>query len=226
LPLVCLTNPSINCHQFSCCGYFNASDLVEIGGNFCQNSTFVNSLNATVATNFCVSPITHNVDASLNDVFSYVVFFFSMTLDALTGHLIRTTYGFMAGIIGLFLSSLCVIKVVCILSYLLLFSVLIVFAETGNRAFPEDRCKAWRQRICLRRLFIASIRVASYRYFIFTPALSSIPTPSPYRRSLARQTDTAFFLLHHVPLLIHTRYISQLHSELAPRSFPRVVVKK
>jgi hypothetical protein len=78
--------------MFSCCGYFNASDLVEIGGNFCQNSTFVNSLNPTVTNNFCVSPVTHHVDVSLNDVFS-------------------TTYGFMAGIIGLFLSSLCVIKV-------------------------------------------------------------------------------------------------------------------
>jgi len=78
--------------KFSCCGYFNASDLVEIGGSFCQNLTFVNSLNATVTSNFCVSPVTHQVDVSLNDVFS-------------------TTYGFMAGIIGLFLSSLCVIKV-------------------------------------------------------------------------------------------------------------------
>lgn len=78
--------------MFSCCGYFNASDHVEIGGNFCQNLTFVNSLDATVANNFCVSPITLHVDASLNDVFS-------------------TTYGFMAGIIGLFLSSVCVIKV-------------------------------------------------------------------------------------------------------------------
>lgn len=78
--------------MFSCCGYFNASDLVEIGGNFCQNSTFVNSLNATVTSNFCVSPVTHHVDVSLNDVFS-------------------TTYGFVAAIIGLFLSSLCVIKV-------------------------------------------------------------------------------------------------------------------
>lgn len=78
--------------MFSCCGYFNASDLVEIGGNFCQNSTFVNSLNATVTSNFCVTPVTHQVDVSLNDVFS-------------------TTYGFMIGIIGLFLSSLCVLKV-------------------------------------------------------------------------------------------------------------------
>jgi len=78
--------------KFSCCGYFNASDLIEIGGSFCQNSTFANSLNTTVASNFCVSPITKEADSSLNEVFS-------------------TTYGFMAGIIGLFLSSLCVIKV-------------------------------------------------------------------------------------------------------------------
>jgi hypothetical protein len=78
--------------QFQCCGYFNASDLIEFGGSFCQNSTFANSLNTTVASNFCVSPITNYADISLNHVFS-------------------TTYGFMAGIIGLFLSSLCVIKV-------------------------------------------------------------------------------------------------------------------
>ncbi|KAI0256511.1 tetraspanin [Lactifluus subvellereus] len=78
--------------QFGCCGYFNASDLIEIGGSFCQNSTFANALNTTIPTNFCILPITKHVDESLNDVFS-------------------TTYGFMAGIIGLFLSSLCVIKV-------------------------------------------------------------------------------------------------------------------
>jgi hypothetical protein len=78
--------------QFSCCGYFNASDLIQIGGNFCQNSTFANALNTTVSSNFCVSPVTEFADVSLNHVFS-------------------TTYGFMAGLIGLFLSSLCVIKV-------------------------------------------------------------------------------------------------------------------
>jgi len=78
--------------EFSCCGYFNSSDLLEIGGNFCQNATFANSLDTTVLSNFCVSPITTSVDRSLNIAFS-------------------TTYGFMAGIIGLFLSSLCVIKV-------------------------------------------------------------------------------------------------------------------
>ncbi|KAI0273837.1 tetraspanin Pls1 family [Gloeopeniophorella convolvens] len=78
--------------MYSCCGYFNASDAPGIGGNFCQNTTFANSLNATVATNFCVTPVTKFADTSLNDVFT-------------------ATYGFMAGIIGLFLSSLCVIKV-------------------------------------------------------------------------------------------------------------------
>jgi len=78
--------------MFSCCGYFNSTDLIVIGGNFCQNQTFANALNTTVLDNFCVSPVTHFADVSLNDAFS-------------------TTYGFMAGIIGLFLSSLCVIKV-------------------------------------------------------------------------------------------------------------------
>lgn len=78
--------------QFQCCGYFDASDLIEIGGSFCQNSTFANSLNTTDTNNFCVTPITHHADVSLNNVFS-------------------TTYGFMAGVIGLFLTSLCVIKV-------------------------------------------------------------------------------------------------------------------
>lgn len=62
----------MNCHQLQCCGYFNASDLVQFGGSFCQNSTFVNSLNTTVTSNFCVTPITHHVDVSLNNVFSYV----------------------------------------------------------------------------------------------------------------------------------------------------------
>ncbi|KAI0306745.1 tetraspanin Pls1 family [Multifurca ochricompacta] len=78
--------------QFNCCGYFNASDLIEFGGSFCQNSTFANALNITITSNFCVTPVTKHADTSLNNVFS-------------------TIYGFMAGIIGLFLSSLCVIKV-------------------------------------------------------------------------------------------------------------------
>jgi hypothetical protein len=63
-----------------------------------------------------VSPITAEVDTSLNYAFSYVEFYFD-ALHVVTGLAIRTTYGFMAGIIGLFLSSLCVIKVVCPPSY-------------------------------------------------------------------------------------------------------------
>ena len=101
-------------------------------------------------------------------MFSYVGFSYSTTLDALTGHVIRTTYGFMAGIIGLFLSSLCVIKVVCIPPYLLLFWVLTVFAETRIRAFPADRCKAWRQGICLRQIFIAFFHHVELLLFICT----------------------------------------------------------
>lgn len=175
------------------------------GGNFCQNTTFANSLNTTVLSNFCVSPVTHQVDVSLNDVFSYVGFFFS-TLDVVTGYIIRTTYGFMAGIIGLFLSSLCVIKVVCISSDLLLFSALIVFAETRNRAFPEDRCQAWRQRICLRQC--ASL-LPAYRFFYFSPAVSYsilasfdiikssshgtiFPSSGPYTNSYMLQVSVAF----------------------------------
>ena len=69
---LCLSNRAVNCNQFRCCGYFDASDLIEIGGSFCQNSTFANSLNTTDTSNFCVTPITHHADVSLNNVFSYV----------------------------------------------------------------------------------------------------------------------------------------------------------
>lgn len=50
----------------------------------------------------------------------------------MTGSVIRTSYGFMAGIIGLFLSSLCVIKVVRASPYLFLFYVLTILAETRD----------------------------------------------------------------------------------------------
>lgn len=73
--------------HFKCCGYFNATDLLEIGGNFCTDSTFVQNLNGQ----FCVTPITAWADMSLNNVFT-------------------TVYGFMAVVICLFLASLCVIK--------------------------------------------------------------------------------------------------------------------
>jgi hypothetical protein len=72
LPLLYLSNESVNGIQFSCCGYFNASDLLQTGGNFCQNTTFANSLDPTVTSNFCVTPVTKFADVSLNHVFSYV----------------------------------------------------------------------------------------------------------------------------------------------------------
>ncbi|ETW85673.1 hypothetical protein HETIRDRAFT_407613 [Heterobasidion irregulare TC 32-1] len=78
--------------QFSCCGYFNASDLIAIGGNFCTSQEKADQLNTTVLKNFCVTPITAYSDVSLNDVFTSV-------------------YGFMAVAICLFMTSLCVIKV-------------------------------------------------------------------------------------------------------------------
>jgi hypothetical protein len=148
LHLSCLSNQSGNGNQFSCCGYFNASDNLEIGGNFCQNSTFANSLNTTVTSNFCVTPITHFVDVSLNQVFSYVQMFLSIP-EIMTGSVIRTSYGFMAAIIGLFLSSLCVIKVVRASPYLSLFRVFIILAETRDRTVQEDRREARRKGICL-----------------------------------------------------------------------------
>ena len=55
----------------------------------------------------------------------------------------------MAGIIGLFLSSLCVIKVVRKLSYFFSYLVPTVLAETRVRAFQEDRRKTWGEGICL-----------------------------------------------------------------------------
>ncbi|KAI0317295.1 tetraspanin [Amylostereum chailletii] len=78
--------------KFSCCGYFNATDLVEIGGKFCTSQDFANSLNQTVLANQCVTGITGETDLILNHTFT-------------------VTYGFMAPIIALFLASLCVIKV-------------------------------------------------------------------------------------------------------------------
>jgi len=72
--------------MFNCCGYFNGTDLVEIGGTFCANSTF-----ASQTQSFCWSPITNAADTTLNPIFS-------------------TIYGFMAILGCLFLTSLCVIN--------------------------------------------------------------------------------------------------------------------
>jgi len=76
--------------KFECCGYFNGTDLAEIGG-FCESQDFINGLNPSVTTNFCVTPITGFADVTLNNVFT-------------------TVYGYMAIVLCLLLASLCVIK--------------------------------------------------------------------------------------------------------------------
>jgi hypothetical protein len=55
--------------QFKCCGYFNGTDLAEIGG-FCESQDFINGLDPSVATNFCVTPVTGFADSTLNNVFT------------------------------------------------------------------------------------------------------------------------------------------------------------
>jgi len=77
--------------QFKCCGYFNGTDAVQIGGSFCVSQSFVNSLASNKTTNFCVTPVTAFADMTLNNVFT-------------------TVYGFMAVVLCLLLASLCVIK--------------------------------------------------------------------------------------------------------------------
>ncbi|KAL4074681.1 hypothetical protein V8B97DRAFT_1951708 [Scleroderma yunnanense] len=69
-----------------CCGYFNATDEVAFGGSFCPNQAA-----AIVANSFCVNPTVKFADSVLNNVFS-------------------TVYGFMAIVIGLFLSTMCIMK--------------------------------------------------------------------------------------------------------------------
>jgi len=71
---------------FKCCGYFNATDLVEMGGTFCADPTFV-----AQTQSFCVTPITTEANNTLNPIFS-------------------TVYGFMAILLCLFMASLCVIN--------------------------------------------------------------------------------------------------------------------
>jgi len=77
-------------NKFKCCGYFNGSDTVEIGG-YCSSPNFAAGLNETVLSNFCVTPITSFADMTLNNVFT-------------------TVYGFMAVVLCLLLATLCVIK--------------------------------------------------------------------------------------------------------------------
>lgn len=76
--------------KFQCCGYFLGNDTAEISG-FCKSQDFINSLNTTVLSNFCVTPITNFADMTLNNIFT-------------------TVYGFMAIVLCLLLATLCVIK--------------------------------------------------------------------------------------------------------------------
>jgi hypothetical protein len=79
----------------------------------------------------------------------------------------------MAGIIGLFLSSLCVIKVVRE-SYHFHFCVPTVTAATRVRAFQEDRRQAWGKGICVGLKIPSRCLVHSQRWTIFclhTPRL-------------------------------------------------------
>jgi len=77
--------------KLKCCGYFDGTDLAEVGGSFCQSQQFISNLAANVTTNFCVTPITGFADYTLNNIFT-------------------TVYGFMAIVLCLLLASLCVIK--------------------------------------------------------------------------------------------------------------------
>jgi len=72
--------------MFKCCGYYNGTDLVEMGGTFCANSSVV-----AQTESFCVTPITLKADNTLNPMFS-------------------TVYGFMAVLLCLFMATLCVIN--------------------------------------------------------------------------------------------------------------------
>lgn len=71
--------------KFHCCGYFNSTDAVAIGGAFCTSQDIAN------AANSCVTPVTAFADWTLNTVFTMV-------------------YGYMGVIICLFLTTLCIIK--------------------------------------------------------------------------------------------------------------------
>jgi len=72
-------------NTLQCCGYFNSSDLLVVGG-FCVNETFANTTG-----NPCVTPLTAASDFTLNNIFTSV-------------------YGFMAVVIGLGLATMCVIN--------------------------------------------------------------------------------------------------------------------
>lgn len=103
--------------QFSCCGYFNSSDLAVVGGAFCTSQEFITNLTAhnfddktnITEVGLCVKPITGFADVTLNGIFSCVPRL-PFSISHAEVECIRTVYGFMAIVIGLFLASLCVIK--------------------------------------------------------------------------------------------------------------------
>lgn len=72
--------------MFKCCGYFNGTDLVQMGGTFCADPAFV-----AQTQSFCVTPITQEANDTLNPIFS-------------------TVYGFMAILLCFFMATLCVIN--------------------------------------------------------------------------------------------------------------------
>ncbi|CAK5279488.1 unnamed protein product [Mycena citricolor] len=76
--------------QFQCCGYFTAADAAIQAGSFCTSQDFANGLSNATA-NFCVSHITAFTDYTLENTFT-------------------TIYGFMAVVLTLLVTSLCVIK--------------------------------------------------------------------------------------------------------------------
>ena len=59
-----LLKPFPDNQQLQCCGYFNATDEVAFGGNFCPDQAA-----AIVANSFCVTPIVAFADSVLNNVF-------------------------------------------------------------------------------------------------------------------------------------------------------------
>jgi len=76
-------------NALQCCGYFNVSDLLVIGG-FCASETFVTTtINQT--QNFCVTALTNDAEFTLNNIFTSI-------------------YGFMAVVIGLGMATWCVIN--------------------------------------------------------------------------------------------------------------------
>ncbi|OJT14153.1 hypothetical protein TRAPUB_9264 [Trametes pubescens] len=92
--------------KFSCCGYFTQNDTVEIGGTFCANQTFVDTLLDPNSTDTfrCVAPLTKFTDFTLNNIFTTVSTILGQPCE------LRSMYGFMAIVVLLFLASMCVIK--------------------------------------------------------------------------------------------------------------------